>query len=152
MGVTVDIQEHGDKENFPKKNDVVVIHYDGFIYNTDKPDNKGDKFDSSRDRYVPLYILPINCCGGPPNDCGYIWAIVADQRPRTRRKDPFKTEICVGKVIKGWDEGIPQLSKGSKARLTITPDYGYGARGFPPVIPPHSTLIFEVELLDIRSS
>ncbi|KAJ6459653.1 hypothetical protein C8R45DRAFT_1056230 [Mycena sanguinolenta] len=66
------------------------------------------------------------------------------------RNDPFKTEICVGKVIKGWDEGIPQLSKGTKATLTITPDYGYGARGFPPVIPANSTLIFEVELLEIK--
>ncbi|KAF7367707.1 Peptidylprolyl isomerase [Mycena sanguinolenta] len=115
MGVTVDISEHGDGATFPKKNDTVIIHYDGFIHDANKPGQKGDKFDSSRDR-----------------------------------NDPFKTEICVGKVIKGWDEGIPQLSKGSKARLTITPDYGYGARGFPPVIPPNSTLIFEVELLDIK--
>ncbi|KAF5378680.1 hypothetical protein D9757_009542 [Collybiopsis confluens] len=65
------------------------------------------------------------------------------------RKDPFKTEIGVGKVIKGWDEGVPQLSLGQKAVLTATPDYAYGARGFPPVIPPNSTLKFEVELLKI---
>ncbi|KAJ7259811.1 hypothetical protein C8J57DRAFT_1339201 [Mycena rebaudengoi] len=66
------------------------------------------------------------------------------------RNDPFKTEIGVGKVIKGWDEGVPQLSLGTKAVLTVTPDYGYGSRGFPPVIPPNSTLIFEVELLKIN--
>ncbi|KAL3451045.1 peptidyl-prolyl cis-trans isomerase [Aspergillus insuetus] len=66
------------------------------------------------------------------------------------RKDPFVTQIGVGKVIKGWDEGVPQLSVGQKAVLTCTPDYAYGSRGFPPVIPPNSTLKFEVELLKIN--
>ena len=65
------------------------------------------------------------------------------------RGDPFRTVIGRGKVIKGWDEGVPQLSKGEKARLIVSPDYGYGAAGFKPVIPPNSTLIFEVELLQI---
>ncbi|KAG0701395.1 peptidyl-prolyl cis-trans isomerase [Suillus ampliporus] len=66
------------------------------------------------------------------------------------RKDPFVTQIGVGKVIKGWDEGVPQLSVGQKAVLTASSDFAYGARGFPPVIPPHSTLKFEVELLKIN--
>ncbi|KAF8222437.1 peptidyl-prolyl cis-trans isomerase [Tricholoma matsutake] len=63
---------------------------------------------------------------------------------------PFETDIGVGKVIKGWDEGVLQLSLGEKAILQVTPDYGYGARGFPPVIPPNSPLRFEVELLKIN--
>jgi len=62
---------------------------------------------------------------------------------------PFETEIGVGKVIKAWDEGLLQFSLGQKAILTATPDFAYGARGFPPVIPPNSTLKFEVELLKI---
>ncbi|KAF7293895.1 Peptidylprolyl isomerase [Mycena chlorophos] len=66
------------------------------------------------------------------------------------RGDPFKTQIGVGKVIKGWDDGVPQLSLGSKANLIVSSDYGYGARGFPPVIPPNSELKFEVELLKIN--
>ncbi|KAI0771386.1 hypothetical protein BC629DRAFT_1442009 [Irpex lacteus] len=66
------------------------------------------------------------------------------------RGSPFETKIGVGKVIKGWDEGVPQLSVGTKAILTATPDYAYGSRGFPPVIPPNSTLKFEVELLSIN--
>ncbi|KAJ3982975.1 hypothetical protein F5890DRAFT_1574328 [Lentinula detonsa] len=66
------------------------------------------------------------------------------------RKQPFETEIGVGKVIKGWDEGVPQLSLGQMAVLTATPDYAYGARGFPPVIPANATLKFEVELLAIN--
>jgi len=67
------------------------------------------------------------------------------------RGEPFETEIGVGKVIKGWDEGVVQLSKGQKAILTATSDYAYGARGFPPYIPANATLNFEVELLDIIS-
>ncbi|KAF9498995.1 peptidyl-prolyl cis-trans isomerase [Pleurotus eryngii] len=66
------------------------------------------------------------------------------------RGSPFKTLIGVGKVIKGWDEGVPQLSVGEKAILTCSADYAYGSRGFPPVIPPDSVLQFEVELLKIE--
>jgi len=65
------------------------------------------------------------------------------------RGEPFVTEIGVGKVIRGWDEGVPQLSKGQKAILTATSDFAYGARGFPPTIPANATLNFEMELLDV---
>ncbi|CEL51679.1 FK506-binding protein 1A OS=Neosartorya fumigata (strain ATCC MYA-4609 / Af293 / CBS 101355 / FGSC A1100) GN=fpr1A PE=3 SV=1 [Rhizoctonia solani AG-1 IB] len=66
------------------------------------------------------------------------------------RDQPFETTIGVGRVIKGWDEGVPQLSLGEKAKLTITPDFGYGSRGAGNAIPPNATLIFEVELLAIN--
>jgi len=65
------------------------------------------------------------------------------------RNAPFETRIGVGEVIKGWDEGVPQLSVGEKAVLTVSSDFAYGARGFPPVIPPNAALKFEVELLAI---
>ncbi|KAJ3847886.1 hypothetical protein EV368DRAFT_50374, partial [Lentinula lateritia] len=65
------------------------------------------------------------------------------------RGEPFETEIGVGTVIKGWDVGVLQLSKGQRAVLTATPDFAYGAHGFPPLIPANSTLKFEVELLKI---
>ncbi|KAF9042232.1 hypothetical protein BJ165DRAFT_259215 [Panaeolus papilionaceus] len=63
---------------------------------------------------------------------------------------PFQTQIGIGKVIRGWDEGVTRLSLGEKAILTTTPDFGYGSRGFPPVIPPNSVLRFELELLKIN--
>ncbi|KAF3929516.1 hypothetical protein ABW19_dt0202733 [Dactylella cylindrospora] len=66
------------------------------------------------------------------------------------RGKPFEAPIGVGRLIKGWDEAVPQMKVGEKARLTITPDYGYGARGVGGVIPPNATLIFEVELLEIK--
>lgn len=66
------------------------------------------------------------------------------------RGSPFQCQIGVGQVIKGWDTAIPKLSVGSRAKLTIPAHEGYGARGFPPIIPANSTLIFDVELLRVN--
>ncbi|KAM0747893.1 hypothetical protein T439DRAFT_85525 [Meredithblackwellia eburnea MCA 4105] len=108
FGVEVKSLKAGDGVNFPKKGDVVTIHYTGTLQN-------GKKFDSSVDR-----------------------------------GQPFQTKIGVGHVIRGWDEGVPQLSVGQKAVLTITPDYAYGSQAVGGVIPANSTLLFEVELLKIN--
>ncbi|KAM0350091.1 hypothetical protein ACHAPU_003254 [Fusarium lateritium] len=62
----------------------------------------------------------------------------------------FIVKIGVGQVIKGWDEGVTQMKLNEKAQLDITPDYGYGARGFPGAIPPNATLLFDVELKNIK--
>ncbi|XP_077471895.1 peptidyl-prolyl cis-trans isomerase FKBP1B-like [Stigmatopora argus] len=65
------------------------------------------------------------------------------------RGKPFNFKIGAGEVIRGWDEGVAQMSLGQRAKLTCTPDYAYGSSGYPPVIPANSTLIFDVELLRI---
>ncbi|EER28392.1 FK506-binding protein/peptidyl-prolyl cis-trans isomerase, putative [Coccidioides posadasii C735 delta SOWgp] len=69
----------------------------------------------------------------------------------TEERGEFKTKIGIGVVIRGWDEAVLQMSLGEKSILTITDDYAYGARGFPGLIPPHATLVFEVELKGINS-
>merc|ERR1712048_24424 len=63
------------------------------------------------------------------------------------RGKPFQFTIGKGQVIKGWDEGVAQMKIGQRAKLTCSPDYAYGPRGFPGLIPPNSTLVFDVELL-----
>jgi FKBP-type peptidyl-prolyl cis-trans isomerase FkpA len=66
------------------------------------------------------------------------------------RGEPIEFPLGAGHVISGWDEGIAQLKVGDKAKLTIPPSMGYGARGAPPVIPANATLIFDVELVDAK--
>jgi peptidyl-prolyl cis-trans isomerase A (cyclophilin A) len=65
-----------------------------------------------------------------------------------QRKEPIKFSVGVGQVIPGWDEGILLLNKGAAARFVIPSQLAYGARGAGGVIPPHATLVFEVELVD----
>lgn len=67
------------------------------------------------------------------------------------RGKPIDFPVGMGHVIAGWDEGIMLLNKGDKARFVIPSDLGYGAQGAGGVIPPNATLIFDVELMDIKS-
>jgi FKBP-type peptidyl-prolyl cis-trans isomerase FkpA len=93
----------------------VIVHYTGWIYDDSKPDKKGAKFDSSRDRQVPFGFL-----------------------------------LGAGKVIRGWDEGVAGMKVGGQRTLIIPPAMGYGERGAGGVIPPNTTLIFDVELLEVK--
>ncbi|PHH72630.1 hypothetical protein CDD82_5872 [Ophiocordyceps australis] len=113
MGVTKTTQRPGSGQK-PAVGDTVTIEYTGFLKDKSKPDNKGEKFDSSVGR------------------------------------GDFVVDIGVGQVIKGWDQGVTQMTLGEKATLDITSDFGYGAKGFPGHIPPNSDLIFDVELKKIE--
>jgi FKBP-type peptidyl-prolyl cis-trans isomerase len=94
---------------------VVTVHYTGWLYDASRSDNKGAKFDSSRDR-----------------------------------NEPFSFSLGAGEVIQGWDQGVAGMKVGGQRTLTIPPHMGYGARGAGGVIPPNATLLFDVELLEVR--
>ncbi|MGE0405573.1 MAG: FKBP-type peptidyl-prolyl cis-trans isomerase [Candidatus Korobacteraceae bacterium] len=66
------------------------------------------------------------------------------------RNKPFPFPLGAGRVIKGWDEGVAGMKVGGKRQLRIPPEIGYGSQGAGGVIPPNATLIFDVELLEVR--
>eukprot|EP01012_Entosiphon_sulcatum_P006008 TRINITY_DN1279_c0_g1_i1.p2 TRINITY_DN1279_c0_g1~~TRINITY_DN1279_c0_g1_i1.p2 ORF type:complete len:109 (+),score=25.83 TRINITY_DN1279_c0_g1_i1:35-361(+) len=105
MGVQLEKIIEGDGNTYPKKGQIVSVHYVGTL-----PD--GSEFDSTR-----------------------------------KRGKPFKFRLWSGEVIKGWDEGITQMSLRERAKITMSPDSAYGSKGFPGLIPSDSTIIFDVELL-----
>lgn len=95
--------------------DIAIVHYTGWLYDETQPDNRGTKFDSSRDR---------------------------DQH--------FQFPLGAGRVIKGWDSGVVGMKEGELRELTIAPELAYGQRDLD-IIPPNSTLVFEVELAKVQS-
>lgn len=66
------------------------------------------------------------------------------------RGRPFDFQIGAGQVIPGWDQGVAGMKVGGQRKLVIPADLGYGEMGAPPVIPPGATLVFDVELLEVR--
>ncbi len=67
-----------------------------------------------------------------------------------KRGVPFSFKVGGRQVIRGWDEGLQQMAVGGTYEITLAPEYGYGASGAGSLIPPHATLVFEIEVLSVK--
>jgi len=65
-------------------------------------------------------------------------------------RGPFSFRIGAGQVIRGWDQGVQGMKVGGQRRLVLPPDFAYGSRGAGGVIPPNATLVFDIDLLEVR--
>jgi FKBP-type peptidyl-prolyl cis-trans isomerase len=109
--------EPGRGEERARFRTAVMVSYTGWLYDGCKADLKGEMFDTSLGKQMPVMSLMVG----------------------------------VGRVIKGWDEGLVGMKEGGKRLFVIPPDKAYGDRSPTPKIPPNSTLVFEVELAKIIS-
>lgn len=113
-GLTIQVLSEGQGPEI-RNGQQAYVHYTGWLYDENAPENKGAKFDSSRDRGELLDFA-----------------------------------LGTGRVIQGWDSGILGMKVGERRILTIPPDLGYGSRDIGGgLIPPNSTLLFDVELFEI---
>jgi peptidylprolyl isomerase len=81
---------------------------------------------------------------------GHSWSTQRQFDASWDRGQPFSFELGAGMVIRGWDQGVAGMKVGGRRRLTIPPHLGYGARGAGGAIAPNETLVFVVDLLDVR--
>lgn len=104
-----------------------------------------------------LYIQDIQEGSGDPVQNGSTavvhytgWLPDGTEFDSSRGGDPFPVNVGAGRVIDGWEEGLVGMQPGGQRRLILPPSLAYGAAGAGGVIPPNATLVFDIELLEIR--
>jgi FK506-binding protein 1 len=148
MSLQKELIKEGDGKTYPKKGDNVTMEFVMPLPCTQQH--------LLTDLQIHRLALRVGKGEEPWQAVGYLQSLTPKLFSSASRFDSsvgrgdFKTAIGVGRVIAGWDEGVPQMSLGERSVLTIPGKMAYGDRGFPGLIPPNATLIFEVELKGIN--
>jgi len=140
---------------------VIILGVAGFVLSPDKTLQEAGNQPSQQEQIMPLSELKIEdivigegkeAIAGKVVSVHYTGTLVNGTKfdSSLDRGTPFQFTLGASQVIQGWDQGFAGMKVGGKRKLTIPPDFAYGAVGVPGTIPPNSTLIFEVELLDVR--
>lgn len=119
----------------PKKKDTRKFT-NGFVIHNSKYGPADGKVSKKGKTLVVSYV-------GKLSDSGKVF-------DKTKGKDKFEFVLGAGQVIKGWDKGLEDMRVGDSRTLTVPPSMGYGAKGSPPVIPPNSTLVFDITLANVK--
>jgi FKBP-type peptidyl-prolyl cis-trans isomerase len=106
-------------------------------------DRVGDGNEAAAGQQVTVHYTGWLYDAGAPDNRGR-------QFDSSRGGEPLEFRLGAGNVIPGWDQGVAGMRVGGRRTLTIPPALGYGSQGFPGAIPPDATLVFDVELLDVR--
>ena len=135
---TVEVLEEvqpGDGKRFPKTGDKVVVHYTGSLRSAKRPTAS-----------EASAALPTTVCVRPRRSSGKVFDCSRE------RGHAFTFQLGVGRVIKGWDDGVSRLSLGQRVKLLVPWADAYGEKGQPPRIPPRADLVFDVELKNINET
>jgi FKBP-type peptidyl-prolyl cis-trans isomerase len=125
-----------DATNFPAEGNTVRIHYETFVRAVAAP-----PCPSTPPNALPTYH-PF-----PSTRCAQLAAADIKIDSSRDRKTPLEFRLGLGQVIPGVEIAVKRMSRGQKVRVLIPPTLAYGPRGYPPIIPPKSSLLFEIELI-----
>merc|ERR1712018_381169 len=151
MGVQVDQADRAHREDTELfKNSPSLINWSGILNDTTYC--LPSCLTISNSRSSPAVTMSLSPNPNQKVECHYILKLTNDKKVDSSRDrgKPFSFTVGKGEVIKGWDEGLTLMSVGQRAKLTVPPSKGYGSSGIPGVIPPNSTLIFDIELLKVK--
>mmetsp|Transcript_16843 Transcript_16843/g.42756 ORF Transcript_16843/g.42756 Transcript_16843/m.42756 type:complete len:145 (-) Transcript_16843:236-670(-) len=132
MEVRVETLRPGDSTHYPQRGDTVRVHYEGFLVHSRGTAESGVKPAEGEEEDLPEGAF----------------SRFDSSRARDR---PLTFKVGEGQVILGWEEAIPKMSRGQIARVYVPCSKGYGITGYPPIIPPETDLIYDIELLSFVS-
>lgn len=153
-GILIRTLKPGDSTNYPQPQDTCRVHYEAYILSSsllddDIPLPTKKTRRRSRARDSSAYDKQDEEENNNISISNYTSTKIDSSRDRNQC---FLFQLNSKQVLKGWEIAIPKMSRGQIAEITVPSLYAYGERGYPPLIPPNTNLLFEIELIDFAPS